>query len=399
MQRNLAQSALNQTPPFHVLTLTPFFPSRENDVNGCFVKEPLDLLAELGFSSTVIAATPLHHSRRHSISSAPATWVRYPQLPGLLGLPTAGRFLYTRLLSIVAKLHREKPIHLIHAHAALPCGRAAALLSQRLDIPFVVSVHGLDVFNDSFAPNARSLRQASIDVYQAAQTVICVSGKVRQILQEGMPAIVNGAIVHNGVDPELFSPALASATHPHELLAVGNLIPSKGQELILRAMHRLTSDFPNLECRFIGEGPDQARLEALARDLGIGAQVHFLGRQSRAAVAEAMRRCSAFVLPSRSEGLGCVYLEAMSCAKPVIACRGQGIEDVIQPPKNGCLVSPDSQEELAYSLRNFLESPEFSARAGGEARQTILNGFTLAHQAKHLTDVYFEASARVLRNS
>jgi teichuronic acid biosynthesis glycosyltransferase TuaC len=383
---------LKATPsaPLHILTLTPFFPSLENDVNGCFVKEPLDRLTELGFSSTVIAATPLHHPRRHSIASAPATWVRYPQFPGLRGLSTAGRFLYARLLPIVSKLHREQPVHLIHAHAALPCGRAAAHLAQRLNIAFVVSVHGLDVFNDCFATNstARSLRQASIDVYQSAQTVICVSGKVRQVLQEGMPSVVNSAVVQNGANPELFSPDSAPATHPQELLAVGNLIPSKGQELILRAIHRLTPDFPNLECRIIGEGPDRSRLESLSRELGLGQRVHLLGRQSRAAVADAMRRCSIFVLPSRSEGLGCVYLEAMSCAKPVVACRGQGIEEVIHPEQNGWLISPDSLEELVQSISTLLQFPEVSHRIGEQARETILTSFTFRHQAQRLAQVY-----------
>ncbi|MGD0248256.1 MAG: glycosyltransferase, partial [Candidatus Limnocylindrales bacterium] len=58
---------------------------------------------------------------------------------------------------------------------------------------------------------------------------------------------------------------------------------------------------------------------------GIEQQVQFVGRQSRSEVAEAMRRCSVFVLPSRNEGLGCVYLEAMSCGKPVIAFGKGGV--------------------------------------------------------------------------
>ena len=86
----------------------------------------------------------------------------------------------------------------------------------------------------------------------------------------------------------------------------------------------LKPSFPHLRCRIIGEGPDRARFEALARDLGIVQQVQFVGRQSRTEVAEAMRRCSVFVLPSSNEGLGCVYLEAMSCGKPVIGLSRAG---------------------------------------------------------------------------
>ena len=79
-------------------------------------------------------------------------------------------------------------------------------------------------------------------------------------------------------------------------------------------------------------------------------RVHFRGRQSRAQVADAMRRATVFALPSRYEGLGCVYLEAMAAGKPVIACRGQGIEEVIEPGMNGCLIATDDLQGLADTL-------------------------------------------------
>ena len=402
---NSAHAAGESAPPkragispatLHVLTLTPFFPSQENDVNGCFIKEPLDSLVQQGVASSVIAATPIHHGRRWPHAAAPATWVRYPQLPGYLGLPGAGPLLYARLLPVVSRLHRERPVNLIHAHAALPCGRAAALLARRFQIPFVVTVHGLDVFYSGSLAGARAnfLRRASIGVYQAARTVVCISERVRQILQESVSSDIRSAVVHNGVDAELFSPGAAGDTLRGEILIVGNLIPSKGQELVLRAIHRMAADFPHLQCRIIGEGPDRSRLEALAHKLGISQRIHFLGRQSRAAVADAMRCCSVFVLSSRSEGLGCVYLESMACAKPVIACRGQGIEEVIQHEKNGWLISPDSLDELVQGLSTLLQPSDLSSRLGLAARQTVLDGLTLYHQAQKLLGVYREAAAR-----
>lgn len=383
----------------HVLTLTPFFPSLENEVGGCFIKEPLDALMTMGVLSSVIAASPIYHSSQHPSAAAPSTRVRYPQIPGTIGLSGAGRFLYARLLRPVTELHRRRPIGVIHAHAALPCGHAAALLARRMKIPYVVTVHGLDVFNSCFRPGvpAEWRRRASARIYRGASSVICVSRRVQKILRDEMPD-VRTVVVYNGTDTELFSPLSSSvrpisisslATDPRqELLVVGNLIPSKGQELVLRAIHRLGDIFPQLQCRIIGEGPDRARLEALAGILGIRERVQFSGRQTRAAVADAMRRCSVFVLPSRSEGLGCVYLEAMACAKPVVACREQGIEEIIEHQKNGWLISPDSLDELAPALSSLLRSPESSSRLGHSARQTILDGLTLAHQAHNLATLY-----------
>jgi len=386
----------NTAARLHILTLTPFFPSNENEVNGCFIAEPIEQFKLFGIDSSVIAVSPIHYARRSSTSSAPADWVRFPQLPGNFGLSTAGKLLYARLLGQIKKLHARKTIDVIHAHGALPCGHAAALLSRHLGIPFVVTVHGLDVFalcaHDGISAKWR--HRKSIAIYQAARTVICVSKKVQQILGDGMPVGLGSAVVYNGTDVELFSPAAATlAALEKEILVVGTLIASKGHELVLRAIDRLRNLFPALRCEIIGEGPDRARFETLATQLGLTRQVRFLGRQSRAAVSDAMRACSLFVLPSRNEGLGCVYLEAMACGKPAIACYGQGIEEIIQHGKNGWLIPPDGLGELVQGMSTLLQSSDVATRIGTAARETVLNGLTLRDQAERLANIYREAIA------
>jgi teichuronic acid biosynthesis glycosyltransferase TuaC len=283
----------------------------------------------------------------------------------------------------------------IHAHAALPCGHAAALLSRRLNIPFVVTVHGLDVFNTCHGGGipAAWRRTASLEVYGEARNVVCISGKVQEVLKSGTPAGTRSTVVYNGVNPDLFSPNPAAEAPDPEILVVGNLLPSKGHELVLKAIENLKPSFPRLRCNIIGEGPDRVRLEMLVRASGIGEQVQFVGRRSRSEVAEAMRRCSVFVLPSRYEGLGCVYLEAMSCAKPVIGCRGQGIDEVIDHGKNGWLIPADGLEQLVQGLSALLGSPELRTRIGAAARHTILENFTLSHQAQLLAKVYRQSIA------
>ncbi|MFI5095419.1 MAG: glycosyltransferase [Candidatus Acidiferrales bacterium] len=380
----------------HVLTLTPFFPSGQNEVSGCFIAEPIEQLKQFGVDSSVIAVSPIYHPRKQPSSLAAAEWVRYPQVPGNLGLSSAGKLLYARLLGRLRKLHGVKPIDVIHAHAALPCGHAAALLSRHLNIPFVVTVHGLDVFNTCSLGGIPTAwrRKVSVEVYRAARTVICISGKVQEILKTGTPAETCSTIVYNGANPSLFSPAPAEVGQfDPEILVVGTLLPSKGHELVLRALGSLRPSFPRLRCRIIGEGPDRVQLEAVVRDLSLGQQVQFVGRQSRSEVAEAMRRCSVFVLPSRNEGLGCVYLEAMSCGKPVVACRGQGIEEVIEHGKNGWLIPVDGLEQLVQGLATLLDSPADRARIGAAARQTILEKFTLSHQARQLASIYRQGVA------
>lgn len=379
----------------HVLTLTPFFPSDQNEVSGCFIAEPIDEFKQFGVDSSVIAVSPIYRPRKRPNTSAAAEWLRYLQIPGNLGLSSAGKLLYFRLLGRVRKLHSVNRIDVIHAHAALPCGHAAALLSQRLNIPFVVSVHGLDVFNTCFLEGVPAAwrRIVSVDVYRAARKVICVSGKVQQVLKTGTALETKSTVVYNGVNPILFSPDSSVENLDPEILIVGNLLKTKGHELVLTGLKTLKSAFPQLQCRIIGEGPERADLEGLAQDLGIREHVHFEGRKSRSEVAEAMRRCSVFVLPSRNEGLGCVYLEAMSCGKPVMGCRGQGIDEVIEHGINGWLISADGLEELVDGLSILLRSAELRKNIGTDARQTILESFTWSQQAEHLARIYREAVA------
>jgi teichuronic acid biosynthesis glycosyltransferase TuaC len=383
-----------QPSPLHVLTLTPFYPSNASQVNGCFVAEALTQLHARGVLSSVIAIDSIYHARRYSSATYPAQWIRYPQFPGNFGLATAGRFLNATLLPKIARLHQRSPIHLIHAHSALPCGHAAALISQRLGIPFVVTIHGLDVFNNCFERGlaAKWRRKASISVYRRARKVICISRKVRELLADTVGPEAQ-AVVYNGTDVELFAPCQPTpSSSPPTILLVGNLLAGKGHELVLRALARLNASFPDLQCDIIGEGADHDRFAALAESLGIAHRVHFLGSRSRSQVAEAMRKCAVFALPSRYEGLGCVYLEAMACAKPVIACEGQGIGEIIRHGNNGWLIPIDGLEELTQGLQTLLSDSQLRARIGDAARQTIVNGLTLSHQAETLLKIYREAA-------
>lgn len=382
------QDAESNRRTLHVLTLSPFYPSQEDPAEGCFIAEPLEWIERLGIRNEVMAVQPFYRRARHCPQSQiPVRCQKYLALPGNAGLATAGEFLAATIESQVRHLRREGrlDLDLIHAHAALPCGHAARLLAEKFGVPFVVTVHGLDAF---------CLRQAGIygkwcsgvcrRVYQSASTVICISEAVREEVEKLVSTTTE--VVYNGVDDGVFHPAIASQTLT--ILSVGNLIPTKGHSLLVRAFARIAGEFPGCKLDIIGDGPERGNLLRLAAVLGITSRVLFRGRRSRAEVAEAMRCCSVFALPSEFEGLGCVYLEAMASGKPVIACHGQGIAEVIQHGKNGILIPPRDEAALADSLRMLLENPDFRHRLGSSARACVLERHTLAHQAQHLAAIY-----------
>jgi len=385
----------------HILTITPFYPTALDDADGCFVAEPLPFVARSGVYNTVLAVQPVYRRKKRSGSQAPAAgqpipaeWVRYFALPGGLGLSSAGAFLFARIVSRVRKLHQRHPITLIHAHGALPSGHAAMLLNAEMAIPFAVSVHGLDAFSTVQVSGRAGAWCGRISqrVYASSRRIICISEKVRERVLEIMGRNCRTSVVYNGVDPEAFAPDAAAASPTPTVLSVGNLIPIKGHERLLRAVAALLPEFPDLSLEIIGDGSERPRLVALAEQLGISSTAHFLGRQSRRQVAQAMRRCTIFALPSRYEGLGCVYLEAMASGRPVIGCREQGIAEIIHHGSNGFLVGPDNERELTLALGMLLGDANLRCNLGSAARETILDRLTLAHQAEFLARIYRECA-------
>lgn len=376
-----------------VLTLTPFYPSADDPTSGCFIAEPMASLPEFEIENTVIAAQPFYRGKLSVAPSAPAAWVRYPALPGATGLSTGGAMLFARILGRVRHEHANQPIGVIHAHAPLPCGHAAMLLSRELDIPYAVTVHGLDAFSVGQSKMRAGLwnRRISTKVFLSAARVICISERVRHEVLQGTGSRARTSVVYNGVDPDRFVPGPEPETP--SVLCVGNLIPIKGHDTLIRAAAELRTEFPALTWNLIGDGPLQAHLRALAAELGVSDRVKLLGRQPRQVVADAMRQCTLFALPSRYEGLGCVYLEAMSCAKPAIGCRGQGIGDIIQHGRSGFLVGPDNPKELALAIAMLLRDKGLRQRIGETARQFILEDLTLRHQAENLARIYRELTA------
>lgn len=379
------------TRRMRVLTLTPFYPSAEDDSQGGFVAEPL-LWTERGgdVENHVIAVRPFYRGRFHAVGSGvPSTWKTYFSFPGNFGLPAAGAFLASGMLRSTRDSQRLRAFDLIHAHGALPCGHAAMVVGRKLGIPFVVSVHGLDAFSESQAGRAARgwCRRVSEEVYASAQAVICISEKVRERLGRDLSA--KARVIYNGVDAGMFRPGLELKS-PLVVLSVGNLIPIKGHALLLRAFARIVEAVPECSLEIFGDGPERETLLRLAQQLGISRRIRFEGRQSRAKVAEAMRRCAVFALPSTYEGLGCVYLEAMASGKPAIGCRGQGIEEIIQHGKNGFLISPGNEAEMTEVLNMLLQNEDLRSRVGMNALTSVLQRHTLEHQARQLTDIYRE---------
>ena len=185
----------------------------------------------------------------------------------------------------------------------------------------------------------------------------------------------------NGVDTQRFSPAGRQAARVAfgfeagsiVIGTVGRLDPVKDQAGLLRAFARLTDDVRAVLV-IAGDGPCRADLESAISEFGIGGRVHMLGERDD--IARVMAALDVFVLSSVGEGISNTILEAMATGLPVVATRVGGNPELVTEGTTGFLVEARSAEELARSLRRYLEDPALAARHGRAGRERAESEFS-----------------------
>jgi glycosyltransferase involved in cell wall biosynthesis len=145
------------------------------------------------------------------------------------------------------------------------------------------------------------------------------------------------------------------------ILCVAHLYPRKDVATLLAAMTRLRGD---AVLKVVGTGPEQARLESHARQLGLGKRVAFLGHVSFERLAAEYRSAEVFCLPSRQEGFGIVFLEAMAAGLPVVAARAAAVPEVVEDGECGILVPPGDADALSAALDRLLGDADARRRFG-----------------------------------
>lgn len=284
------------------------------------------------------------------------------------------------------KLLRKKRIRLLHTHLihATVVGRLAA---RPLRIPTVATSHIVERRPVGWHFWLDRLTSAW------CRREICVSEAVRrfQIEKTGLPPSFF-TVIHNGIDLNRFQSApgkqecRADLAVPEGKLLVGALgrfDRQKGLDVFLRALAELkdVSDLPNWHGVLAGYGPEEARLRALRKELGLDADLTMAGYREAERFLSALDLC---VVPSRWEGFGLVAVEAMACGVPVIASRVDSIPELIEDGRDGTLVPPDDPAALAQALAELLKDTETRARLGNQARsraeQFSLTTMIDAHQ-------------------
>jgi len=154
----------------------------------------------------------------------------------------------------------------------------------------------------------------------------------------------------------------------------------KGHEEMLAVLPELLSRFPDVQLVFAGPGDDRSRLTRVADRLRVSHAVFMPGYMEPQMLAALYRRCYAFTMPSRQEGFGLVYLEAMNFAKPCLGCWDDGAEDVIVHGQTGHLVrDPKDRTEVAAALSDLLADPAKATQMGLRGFELLRSRFTAEH--------------------
>lgn len=318
-----------------VLVLSDLYPTLGSPQGGSFVLDRIDALVGRGVEVEAVALRPspsallkraLKAAGRSLGQSTQSVFQDAVYPMGMLDyVQTSRRLPRARLVNRIADevmaVAGEQGFDVIHAHGMYraKAGAIAQELSRRSGVPFVVTLHGSDV-NTHMRRNPKPFAA----VLRDAASVIYVSEALRDTAVALGAPTDNAQVIPNGVDTDLFRPGRKDPTAP-VISFVGGLAPVKGADRLPDIFRGVSSRVPSARFEVVGVGGLRSQIEEQTRDL----DVVFHGHVDRAAVAEVMARTSVLVVPSRSEGWGCVVLEAQAAGAVAVATRVGGLVESV----------------------------------------------------------------------
>jgi glycosyltransferase involved in cell wall biosynthesis len=356
--------------PLRILVFTTLYPGAADPLHGVFVENRLRQLIGSGeIEARVVAPVPWFPLKAEAFGRY-GVFARAPQAeerhgvsiahPRYLALPKIG---WTRVpgrlaragLRAARRLQAEGfDFDLIDAHYFYPDGVAAAHVARELGKPVVITARGTDLNVIARAPRPRAQVLAAARI---AGGLIAVSQALAGVLAElgADPAKVR--VLPNGVDGAVFRAAPDRAAVRAELgvagpliLSVGRLVRLKGHELLVRAL----AELPGATLVLLGEGPERAALESLARTAGVPDRVRLLGRRPQAELARWYAAADVVALASDNEGCPNAILESLACGTPVVASAVGGIPELVTEDVAGILVPERTPAGFAAALRRAL---------------------------------------------
>jgi len=305
---------------------------------------------------------------------------RSPLSPANLGV-------YRELKALIDREHYA----LIHCNTPVGgmLGRLCARSARKQGTKVVYTAHGFHFFDGAPLKNWLLFYPAERFLSRFTDLLITINREDdarAQRFHARRAVMVNGVGVDLSrfeapVDRQAVRSALGVAPDAPALICVGEHSQRKNHETVLRAA-ALINDAQVLFC---GVGEKQPELEALARELGMGSRVHFLG--FRRDVAQLLAASDVFVFPSWQEGLPVSQMEAMAAGLPCVVSDVRGNADLVQTGEGGFLRRPDDYEGMAADIRRLLDDAALR-RQMGERNRRVIQNYSLEHVLAQMAALY-----------
>jgi phosphatidylinositol alpha-1,6-mannosyltransferase len=264
---------------------------------------------------------------------------------------------------------------LLFTHVGI--ARAQLRVPKQFRRPYAVMLHGIEAWSATLDAERRSaLREARVRIAISPHTARRVAAA-----HPDLPAIETCllALLPDEEHPERVPGDVRVDYGPHPVVIVGRMSASeryKGHDQLLLAWPRVLAEIPDASLVMVGRGDDVDRLRAKSAALGLGRSVYFPGFLPDAAVRAVMRHAAVFAMPSRGEGFGLVYLQAMRAGLPCLGSRDDAASDVIVDGETGLLVPRQEPEAITGALLRLLTDESMRHRMGEAGRRRFDNTFT-----------------------
>lgn len=234
----------------------------------------------------------------------------------------------------------------IHAHVSFPAGYIAAKLSERFNIPYILTEH-MGPFPFPFYLEEGKLVKRVREAFEKANRVVAVS----EFLKNEMSAhrIIVDEVIANFIDDDLFVPKNNAVSEPFVWFSLGRITKEKGIDTLIKAFALALEEIPKMVLKIGGTGVEKDEMRLLANTLGVASKIEWLGELDIFGVNTNMQECDAFVCCSTYETFGIVVSEALSCGKSVVSTRCGGPEDMLNDT-NGLLVPIGDVAAIAMAM-------------------------------------------------
>lgn len=269
----------------------------------------------------------------------------------------------TRILGEIRAIKRSFAPELVHLFSFGPSALFHLLTPEGRGAPLLVTLHGEGRRGSPTGADGLTRR-----VLAASSWVTVPSESMRSFAVSLAPDLsVSISCVRNAVrDPAIQVKPLPF--DPPRLLCLGRLAREKGFDRVLRAFPAMHERFPDLQLIVAGDGPERQELETLAADLGVRSHVRFTGWVQREETRRLLNSATVVAIPSRTEGLPLVALEASIMGRPIVATRVGGLPEVVLDGATGMLVDGEKPGDVAAAVCALLADVARTVEMGNAAR-------------------------------